>query len=317
MRSHPNVLIRVFEGLGKRLMVKPEFHAVQAPLQTRFVAKHELALPKAWAIVGDFPLVAQIVAAHGIEVWALKDAMRVPAEAFAVTELSRQRAAFQGHRLVTLGGKLAPGERELPAGTLIVSASHRLARLAAQLLEANSDDGLATWGYFDQAIKRADEAGADNLSYPVLRLDAMPEPSALRAVERDGGAFPRLVPYLPYLVLHNGEIERPAANPMAPSPGGAVLALEVAAPGERTPPRGFESEPRFTGRKLRFKLDDTEVESLVAVEAKIRDSKLAQAHKPHVVVVSGPGVSHREIVEACEAVRRTGVTQVFLFHAPR
>ncbi len=308
---------KVIEGLGKRLMVKPEFHAVQAPLQTRFVAKHALALPKAWAIVGDFPQVAQIVCAHGIEVWALKDAVRVPAEAFAVTELSRQRAAFQGHRLVTLGGKLAPGERELPAGTLVVSASHRLARLAAQLLEANSDDGLATWGYFDQAIQRADEAGEGKLSYPVLRLDAMPEAAALRAVEHDEGTFPRLVPYLPYLTLHNGEIERPAAKPTGPSPGGAVLAVDVAAPGQRTPPRGFESEPRFTGRKLRFKLDDTEVESLAAVEARIRDSKLAEAHKPTVVVVRGPGVSHREIVEACEAVRRTGVTEVFLFHAPR
>ena len=37
-------------------------------------------------------------------------------------------------------------------GALLVRARQRLARVAAQLLEANSEDSLATWNYFDDQI---------------------------------------------------------------------------------------------------------------------------------------------------------------------
>ena len=132
--------------------------------------------------------------AHGIEVFTLRAKVSVTAEAFAPTELSRQRATFPGHRLVKLGGTWAKAERELPAGSCIVPAGHKLARLAAQLLEAQSDDGLATWGFFDAGITRADETGEGKLSYPVLRLDAMPAMAALEPVLLDQDRFPRLAP---------------------------------------------------------------------------------------------------------------------------
>ena len=305
---------KTIEGLGKRLLVKPEFHAVQVPLQTRFVAKHEQPLPKGWAVVGDFAFVAQIVRAHGIDAFTLDEAMRVPAEALAVAELSRQRAAFQGHRLVKLAGTFAKAERELPAGTLIVPAGHKLARLAAQLLEGTSDDGLATWGYFGDSVTRADQAEPGKLSYPVLRLDALPPAAKMHAVAFDEPSFPRLVPYLP---MHWWYTAADAGKPLGPDSARdrtADLDIEVEAAGRRIAARGFEAEAQFEGRKLRFTLGAIELDTLAAVEAALaaRKAKGTDLASLPAAVWRGPGVTHRELVEACEALHRDGVDRVFL-----
>jgi hypothetical protein len=50
-----------------------------------------------------------------------------------------------------------------------VPARQRLARVAAQLLEPESEDGLATWGFFEERTRFAD-GGDDPGAYPVLRL---------------------------------------------------------------------------------------------------------------------------------------------------
>lgn len=277
---------KTIDGLGKRLMVKPEFSVVQAPIQTRFVAKQEQTLPQAWAIVGTSPLVAQIVRAHGIGVWELTEAITLPVERFDVARVERLGRPFQGHRLVRLQGTHATEERALPAGTWIVRGGHPLARLAAQLLEANSDDGLATWGYFDDAIVPA-VPGPSALGYPVLRLAALPPQRVLSEVAADDRAFPSLVPYTPLA----------CARP--------TVTIEVAAAGTRVPPRGFEAELRFSGRTLRYSLGDAEFDALPALATAI-------AGHAGVIVARAPGVTHRELVRACEALRQAGVAEVLL-----
>jgi hypothetical protein len=295
---------RVIAGLGKRSVAKPEFRAVQAPLRTRFVATGQLALPAAWAIVGDFPLVAQIVRAHGIEVFTLKAPAQVTAQAFAIDELSRQRAAFQGYRLVKLGGKLGKVEHELSAGTLIVPAQHTLARLAAQLLEASSDDGLATWGYFDAALTRATETAAGQLSYPVLRLTSMPEPAQIKAVDAVEPAFPSLVPYVPLALA--------GAAPTAE----VTFTITVVQEGERAAVRGFEAEPRFAGRQLGYQIGDEKLATLGSLPEALAKLQQASVATNRVVVQRAAGVTHRELVGACEALRAAGVAVVALAPPP-
>jgi hypothetical protein len=62
---------------------------------------------------------------------------------------------------VLVGAWAAAAPAELPAGTLLVRADQRLARLAAQLLEPESEDSLSSWNFFEAAT-------GDH--YPVLRL---------------------------------------------------------------------------------------------------------------------------------------------------
>lgn len=284
------------EGLGKRYAAKPEFHAVEAPLRLRFVAKQQQALPAAWAFPGDLALVAQVVRAHGVQVVRLNEAVTVDVERFDPTQVTRAARPFQGHRLVSLQGGFATQRRTLPAGTFVVRADHPLARLAALLLEARSDDGLATWGYFDEHLA-TDAAGTERLGYPVVRLHALP---ALRASEvaANEPAFPRLVPY-----------------DVADEPPALVLAIAVVAEGARVPPRGFESEVRFTGRELRYTLGGDAVASLAVLPQALAERRAAGDEIAEVGITRGDGVTHRELVQACESVRGAGVGRVVLVRA--
>ena len=77
---------------------------------------------------------------------------------------------------MTLAGEHEGRELSLPVGSLLVPARQRLARVAAQLLEAQSEDSLATWNFFDNRI--ADPAAEASESaawpYPVVRLKSLP-----------------------------------------------------------------------------------------------------------------------------------------------
>jgi hypothetical protein len=44
-------------------------------------------------------------------------------------------------------------EIDVPAGSLIVPTNQPLGRLAFYLLEPESDDGLTTWNFLDQALQ--------------------------------------------------------------------------------------------------------------------------------------------------------------------
>src|SRR5262249_35148829 len=57
-----------------------------------------------------------------------------------------------------------PAKRRIfPAGTAIVRTNQPLARLIVILLEAQSEDGLATWGFFGDQLK-------EGQPYPIVRL---------------------------------------------------------------------------------------------------------------------------------------------------
>jgi hypothetical protein len=69
---------------------------------------------------------------------------------------------FQGHHVTSIEGTYHRREVDVPAGSLIVRTNQRLGRLIFYLLEPESDDGLTTWNFFDEALK----TGAE---HPVLK----------------------------------------------------------------------------------------------------------------------------------------------------
>jgi hypothetical protein len=86
----------------------------------------------------------------------------VLASAFAVTSKRKPKRPFQKHQELVLAGEWgAPARVELPAGALWIEARQPHGRVAANLLEAQSEDSLSTWNFFEAAT-------AD--TYPVLRV---------------------------------------------------------------------------------------------------------------------------------------------------
>jgi hypothetical protein len=55
---------------------------------------------------------------------------------------------------------------EFPAGTLFVTTAQPLGRVAAALLEPESDDGLLAWNFFDRYLTR----GWGSVPFPIYKL---------------------------------------------------------------------------------------------------------------------------------------------------
>ena len=161
---------------GAERVAKDRYEAREMDVRDAFRAAEHLPIPEAWAILQPSEEVVAALLRHGVVLRRLERPATVHAQAFEVTRVRRGRR-YQGVRPVTLEGAFREGERALAAGTLVVPAGQRLWRVAAQLLEAVSEDSLATWGYFDAALEASPRP-----SYPVLRLASL-EGLRLRAVE--------------------------------------------------------------------------------------------------------------------------------------
>ncbi len=163
-------------GLGTRLQAQAEFRQERMPVVRGFRARESLALPAAWALPAPPPAVVELLAAHGVRTTVLAEAREVPAAAFAVSGKRKPKRPFQGHQELELKGQWQPAApRALPAGTLLIDARQPLARLAAQLLEPQSEDSLSTWNFLEQQTGDL---------YPVLRLDADAAAAAATAARR-------------------------------------------------------------------------------------------------------------------------------------
>ena len=153
------------DDLGRRSVALPEFTSETMLVQDAFHSKQQIALPWAWAIPAPSYVELDLLLAHGVHIRRLRTSAMVAAYEFAPEKIHKGSRLFQGHHEVTLRGEWRATERELPTGTLIVSARQSLGRVAAQLLEAQSEDSLSTWNMFESRTR----AGEDP-TYPVLRL---------------------------------------------------------------------------------------------------------------------------------------------------
>jgi dipeptidyl-peptidase-4 len=120
--------------------------------------------PSAYLIPASFDKVGENLQRHGLTVEELREDVDLDVEAYRVEKVTKERD-FQKHQPVTLEVASRKVNRRVPAGTLLVRTAQPLGHLACFLLEPRSIDGLATWNFFDKALKE----GAD---FPVLRLPA-------------------------------------------------------------------------------------------------------------------------------------------------
>ena len=67
-------------------------------------------------------------------------------------EIKGAARLYQGHRMNSVKGEYTTETREFPAGTLFVGTGQALGKVVAYLMEAESDDGLLVWNYFDKYL---------------------------------------------------------------------------------------------------------------------------------------------------------------------
>lgn len=138
------------------------------PYIARFTSKRTVPYPAGYLIPVYNEAVKANLLGHGILVEELAEPVTLSAEVFTVTEISGSERPDQGHFTSSVEGDYSTVEREFPAGTLYVSTAQRLGPLAAYLLEAESEDGLVFWNFFDRYL--AAQWGNRPQPYPVYRL---------------------------------------------------------------------------------------------------------------------------------------------------
>ena len=171
------VIAEIIERTGDSMRTEPgvprgrrrtgRFITVRMPVFDRFSPTLWQTEPAAYVVAPGDTQAVRALRQHGISVDTSARGWRGTVEVFTIDSAVVASRPFQGHREMRLEGRWAPAERTLPPGSLIVRTSQPLGVLASYLLEPQSDDGLATWNYFD-AVARP---GAE---FPVLRAMTLP-----------------------------------------------------------------------------------------------------------------------------------------------
>jgi dipeptidyl-peptidase 4 len=132
--------------------------------EQEFVPILTVKAPTAYLVPAKYDKAIAVLKRHGLNVEILDKPREFEVEPEVIEAIDRAPRPFEGHRTIDL--KTAPTKatkRTMPAGTAVVSVWGTQSALVVYLLEARSDDGLATWNFFDEGL----EVGKE---FPVLRV---------------------------------------------------------------------------------------------------------------------------------------------------
>ncbi len=129
----------------------------------RYEGTLSVTRPLEYAIPPGHGDVLETLRAHGIAIDPVTVPRVITAEVYAVDEVQRSQREFQGVRGVLVEATPRRTATTIGPGWSVVRLSQPLGTLAVYLLEPESDDGLAHWGFFDAWLK----PGSD---FPILRV---------------------------------------------------------------------------------------------------------------------------------------------------
>jgi len=100
------------------------------------------------------------------------ESFRAEAESFTITAVEPGKSIYQGRVQNVIKGRYEKGAVDIPAGSYYIGLDQPLARLVPVLLEPESVDSLAAWGFFNRVIVQqwSNRPGP----YPVQRLAQRP-----------------------------------------------------------------------------------------------------------------------------------------------
>jgi hypothetical protein len=134
----------------------------------KFDAVTESIVPRGYIIPATLaPIVANLIM-HGIKVDTLTKNQSFSGEIFKVDSLVKEKGGFQKHNFVSLKGNFIIASQKFKKGDFIIDMAQPLSNLIFYLLEPQSDDGLATWNFFDSYLENAG-VGTKQVDYPVFK----------------------------------------------------------------------------------------------------------------------------------------------------
>lgn len=132
-------------------------------LWDKFEPTLKVTRPLAYAFPPELGGVAAKLREHGILVRQLPKATEGAVEVYTIDTAQRASREYQGHVLIHADATAKREKITMGATWYIVPMNQPLGSLAAYLLEPASEDGLATWNYFDKWLKVGEK-------FPVVRV---------------------------------------------------------------------------------------------------------------------------------------------------
>ncbi|MCX6557504.1 MAG: M14 family metallopeptidase, partial [Candidatus Aminicenantes bacterium] len=139
--------------VGDFIMKKTDTpHDYRLPYLALAAPCRSLKLPAGYVLLPQQPEVLLNLKRHGIRVERILEGFKAEAESFKISAVELDKTIFQGHVLNTIKGQYEKAIVDIPAGAYYVSLEQPLARLVPVLLEPESSDSLAAWGFFNRVI---------------------------------------------------------------------------------------------------------------------------------------------------------------------
>ena len=132
---------------GKREKKPEQIDYVRMDVYDRWNATKTATFPRAYLIPASQTATAQLLQKHGIKVSKLAGAWSGKVMVFDIATANQAGFAFQGHKLWTLDGAFKEANVSAAAGDYVVQTNQHLGALAFHILEPESTDGAAAWGY--------------------------------------------------------------------------------------------------------------------------------------------------------------------------
>lgn len=161
-RGEENVLLEKASA-AKRTGSITDWEPVKMRVFDRFKPIRTSKLPAAYLLPASARTVVELLQLHGIKVERIDRDWKGTASVFGISEAVVGKSPFQGQRMVRLEGKYADRAWSAPKGDFLVRTAQPLGLLAFELLEPESLDGAAAWGYLGE-----DWTGTKD--FPVVKL---------------------------------------------------------------------------------------------------------------------------------------------------
>lgn len=130
-------------------------------------------LPRGYILPASFSAIADHLIMQGVKVERLTKQETFTGEVFTIDKLTTLPRKFEGHYMASAEGKFTPAKRSFSEGDFKIDLAQPLANLIFYMLEAQSDDGLLTWNFFDAYLEQKGMASGP-VEFPVFKY--FPEP---------------------------------------------------------------------------------------------------------------------------------------------
>jgi hypothetical protein len=147
------------------------------PYFCKAVSKRSIPLPEAYILLPYQDKIIKNLQHHGIAVAKIRKPFQAEVEVFSIDQINPAQRLYQGHIFIGLKGHYVSETLTIPKDSYLVSMKQPLARLIPVLLEPESEDSLAAWGFFNRQL--VSQWTDKPMLYPVYRL-----PKAITSIEK-------------------------------------------------------------------------------------------------------------------------------------